>query len=163
MEIRKTTLDDLDAVMKIYQEGREIMLEGKNFHQWPEGYPYRFIIEEDIAAGHSYVCVGEDEILAVFHFSLGPDETYAKIDGAWLDDRPYGVIHRIARAKTDKAKGTGAYCLNWCYEQAKNIRIDTHADNIPMKKLLEKQGYQYCGIIWIETGAERLAYQKPSL
>ena len=160
MLIRKTTLDDLDVVMKIYAEGREIMLEGKNFHQWPEGYPFRFIIEEDITAGHSYVCVARGDIQAVFHLSPGPERTYEKIDGAWLDDKPYGVIHRIARAKTDKAKGTGAFCLNWCYDQVKNIRIDTHADNIPMKKLLEKQGYKYCGIIWIETGDERMAFQK---
>ena len=161
MYIRKTTYDDLDAVMKIYADGREIMLEGRNFHQWHDGYPSRCTIEEDISAGHSYVCVDDNEILAVFHLSPGPEETYAKIDGAWLDEEQYEVIHRIARAKTDRAKGTGAFCLNWCYEQVKNIRIDTHADNIPMRKLLEKQGYKYCGTIWIETGAERMAFHKP--
>ena len=160
MVIRKTTLDDLDAVMKIYADGRQIMLEDKNFHQWPEGYPFRGIIEDDIAAGYSYVCVSDDEILAVFHLSSGPDETYTKIDGAWLNDEPYGVIHRIARKKTDKAKGVGAFCLEWCFELVKNIRIDTHADNMPMRKLLEKQGYKYCGTIWIETGDDRMAYQK---
>ena len=163
MEIRKTTFDDLDAVMGIYSDGREIMLEGKNFHQWPEGYPYQVIIEEDISAGVSYVCVSGGEILAVFHLSTEPDKTYDVIDGAWLNDKPYGVIHRIARAKTGKAKGTGAFCLNWCFEQVKNIRIDTHKDNIPMKKLLGKLGYHYCGIIWIETGDERMAYQKSNL
>ena len=162
MEIRKTTHGDLDSVMKIYAEGREIMLEGKNYHQWPEGYPFREIIEEDISAGFSYVCVDAGEILAVFHLSPGPDKTYEIIDGAWLDDKPYGVVHRIARAKTVRAKGAGAFCLNWCYDKLKNIRIDTHADNIPMKKLLEKQGYTYCGIIRIETGAERMAFQRPA-
>ena len=162
MEIRKTTYDDLDAVMKIYADGREIMLEGKNFHQWPEGYPFREIIEEDIDAGYSYVCTACGEILAVFHLSPGPEESYKKIDGAWLNDEPYGVIHRIARKKTDKAKGVGAFCLEWCFGKVGNIRIDTHADNIPMRKLLERQGYKYCGIVWIETGAERMAYQRTS-
>ena len=160
MFIRKTTYEDLDSVMRVYQDGREIMLEGKNLHQWPESYPFRDIIEDDIAAGHSYVCVNENEILAVFHLSPGPDESYGKIDGAWLNDEPYGVIHRIARLKTDKAKGSGAFCLEWCFEKVKNIRIDTHADNIPMRKLLEKQGYKHCGTIWIETGDERMAFQR---
>ena len=163
MEIRKTTYDDLDTVMKIYADGREIMIEGNNFHQWPEGYPFRFIIEEDIAEGFSYVCVDGSEILAVFHLSPGPEKSYEKIDGAWLDDEPYGVIHRIARLKSDKAKGVGAFCLKWCYDLMRNIRIDTHADNVPMRKLLGKQGYKYCGIVRIETGAERLAYQKTKL
>ena len=160
MEIRKTTVDDLGEVMEIYEGARQIMLEGGNFHQWPEGYPYEFIVLEDIHAGLSYVCVLDGEILAVFHFGMGPDKTYDRIDGSWLDSKPYGVIHRIARKKTDKAKGAGAFCLNWCYEKTKNIRIDTHRDNKPMGKLLEKLGYTYCGTIWIETGAERDAYQK---
>ena len=149
--------------MKIYAEGREIMLEGNNFHQWPEGHPFRDIIEEDIAAGYSYVCTDGDDILAVFHLSIEPDSTYDVIDGAWLNEEPYGVVHRIARAKKDKAKGVGAFCLNWCFEKTRNIRIDTHKDNIPMRKLLEKQGYKYCGTIWIETGAERMAFQKSAL
>ena len=160
IEIRKTTCDDIDTVMKIYADGREIMLEGKNFLQWPEGYPFRDIIEKDINAGFSYVCTDGSEILAVFYLSPGPDESYKKIDGAWLNDKPYGVIHRIARLKTDKAKGVGAFCLEWCFELVKNIRIDTHEDNMPMRKLLEKQGYKYCGIIWIETGDARMAFQK---
>ena len=160
MYIRKTTCDDLVSVMNIYRGGREIMLEGKNFHQWPEGYPFLDIIEADIAAGHSYVCVAGDEILAVFHLSPGPEESYGKIDGAWLDDEPYGVVHRIARLKNNKAKGSGAFCLEWCFEKEKNIRIDTHADNIPMRKLLEKQGYKHCGTIRIETGDERMAFQR---
>ena len=163
MHIRKTTFDDLDMVMKIYAEGREIMIKGNNFHQWPEGYPFRDIIEEDIAAGFSYVCVDSGEILAVFHLSPGPEISYEKIDGAWLDDEPYGVVHRIARLKSDKAKGVGAFCLEWCYDLMRNIRIDTHVDNVPMRKLLGKQGYKYCGIVRIETGAERLAYQKTEL
>jgi len=87
-----------------------------------------------------------------------PDSTYTKINGAWLSDAPYSVIHRIARAKN--AKGIGAFCINWCLEKAKNIRIDTHKDNAPMLKLLDNLGFTYCGIIWLENGDERLAFQK---
>ena len=160
LKIRKTTLDDLDAVMKVYAEGREIMVECGNLDQWPEGYPHREIIGKDIAAGNSYVCVTLDEILAVFYLSTEPEKTYNVIDGAWLNDEPYGVIHRIARIKSEKAKGVGKFCLDWSFRQTKNIRIDTHEDNAPMRKLLEELGYVYCGIIWIETGAKRMAFQK---
>ena len=146
--------------MKVYAEGREIMVESGNFDQWPEGYPHHDIIEKDIISGYSYVCTANDEILAAFYLSTEPEKTYNVIDGAWLNDEPYGVIHRIARIKNEKAKGVGEFCLNWCFEEVKNIRIDTHEDNIPMKKLLEKLGYKHCGTIWIETGAKRLAYQK---
>ncbi len=39
-----------------------------------------------------------------FAFILGEDPTYQQIDGAWLNDQPYGTIHRIAG--NGKIKGT---------------------------------------------------------
>ena len=164
MQIRKTTPADLPAVMAIYQQGREIMQESGNPNQWANHHPVRSIIEADIAAGHSYVCEktseNENRIVAVFYLDTAPDPTYDKIDGAWLNNAPYGVVHRIARAKSQEAKGAGAFCLNWCFEQIPNIRIDTHKDNAPMLKMLPKLGYKYCGIIWLANGDERLAFQK---
>lgn len=42
-----------------------------------------------------------------------------------------------------------------------NIRIDTHADNKSMQRLLERFGYEYCGEITIlSSGAPRNAYMK---
>ena len=164
MQIRKSTPADLPAVMQIYKEGREIMADSGNPTQWANNHPARAIVEADIAAGHSYVCEkvcgNEKRVVAVFFFDTTPDPTYAKIDGAWLNDAPYGVIHRIARAKSPEAKGAGAFCLNWCFDQIPNIRIDTHRDNGPMLNMLGKLGYKYCGIIWLANGDERLAFQK---
>jgi len=159
MQIRKTTTADLPAVMQIYTEARQMMVESGNLNQWTNGHPPQVIIENDIASGKSYVCTHEESILAVFFLDTAPDPTYAKIDGAWKDnDVQYGVVHRIARARD--AKGAGAFCLEWCFGQIPNIRIDTHKDNAPMIKLLGNLGYHYCGIIWLANGDERLAFQK---
>ena len=79
-------------------------------------------------------------------------------DGAWLNDRPYGVVHRVACAS--RGRGLASHCLNWCFEQWGNIRIDTHRNNIPMQKMLEKNGFSRCGIIFVEAGPERIAFQK---
>ncbi|MCL2408069.1 MAG: GNAT family N-acetyltransferase [Oscillospiraceae bacterium] len=158
MTIRKTTLADLDTVCRIYDEGRAIMRRSGNQDQWGNNHPPRTLIEQDIQAGKSYVCVSEDEILCVFYFNIERDPTYAKIDGAWLNDNPYGVVHRIARSF--QAKGAGAFCLEWCFKQCGNLRLDTHTNNAPMRQLLDKLGFTYCGIIWIENGDERLAFQK---
>jgi len=150
--------------MQIYAEARQVMAETGNGNQWGDKHPPQQLIEADIAAGLSYVCETIDgEVVAVFYFDTTPDPTYAEIDGAWKNDEPYGVVHRIARAKKAQAKGAGAFCLSWCFEQVPNIRIDTHRDNVPMLKLLENLGYEYCGIIWLgELGdyGERLAFQK---
>ena len=65
----------------------------------------------------------------------------------WGDEYPsrelYAVVHRVA--STGIVKGAASYCLDWAYSQIPNIRMDTYADNIPMQRLLEKCGFQYCG------------------
>ena len=158
MVIRKTTMRDLDEVCLIYAGAREFMRESGNPDQWKDAHPARELIECDIASGKSYVCLQGGEIAAVFYYNTEQDPTYAIIDGAWQSDGSYGVVHRIARARN--AKGAGAFCLDWCFEQCRNLRIDTHRDNVPMRKLLSKLGFTYCGIIWLENGEERMAYQK---
>ncbi|MCL2841263.1 MAG: GNAT family N-acetyltransferase [Defluviitaleaceae bacterium] len=158
MEIRKTTAADLDTVMNIYATARDFMRKNGNVNQWTEEYPPRFMIEQDISNGESYLCEKDGKVLAVFMVSTLPDPTYDKIDGAWLNDDPYCVIHRIARTKD--AQGVGAFCINWCFEKFGTVRIDTHKDNEPMLKRLENLGFIYCGIIWLANGDERLAFQK---
>jgi ribosomal protein S18 acetylase RimI-like enzyme len=158
MKIRKTTAADLPKIAEIYEYAREFMRRMGNGSQWGDGHPAMELIENDIREGTGYVCVSQSgEILAVFFFSTAPDPTYAKIDGAWLNDEPYGVVHRIARA--ENASGAGAFCLNWCFSQIPNLRIDTHEDNKSMLNLLQRLGFVRCGIIQLENGEDRAAFQ----
>ena len=41
--------------------------------------------------------------------------------------------------------------------------VDTHADNKVMQHLLESEGFTRCGIIHVEDGTPRIAYQRLSL
>ena len=158
MTIRKTTMEDIPAVMEIYAEARAYMRETGNPDQWQGNHPPQGLIEQDIQAGNSYVCVNNNEIAAVFYFNIEEDPTYGKIDGSWLNDKPYGVVHRIARGSN--GKGAAAFCMEWCFAKHPNIRIDTHRDNAAMLALLERLGFTYCGIIWLANGDERMAFQK---
>ena len=158
MTIRKTTMEDIAAVMQIYDQARAYMRKTGNPDQWKGNHPPKELIEQDIQAGTSYVCLNDDEIISVFYFNIEEDPTYGKIDGSWIDDRPYGVIHRIARGPN--GKGSAAFCMEWCFAKYPNIRIDTHRDNTPMLALLKRLGFTYCGIIWLADGDERMAFQK---
>ncbi len=174
MEIRKTRAEELDTVMEIYRHAQGFMAEQGNPNQWKGVHPPKAMIEKDIENGKSYVCVEDEKIAAVFYYAIEEDPTYAKIvDGAWKNNKPYAVVHRIAsvtckedamNAKGDVAiaaiRGAGEFCLRWAMEQCDNVRIDTHKDNIPMQKLLGKCGFEYCGIIYLESGDERIAFQK---
>ena len=157
--MRRTRPEDIDAVMALYDVGRERMRATGNTEQWTGGYPHRHMIEEDVKLGRSYVYEEDGVLHAVFALIWGEDPTYAEIDGGWLSDKtPYGTVHRIA---TDgQLPGLGSYCLNWCLEQCGSIRIDTHEDNVLMRRTLEKLDFAYCGTILCDEGTPRCAYQK---
>jgi len=164
MEIRHSTLQDFDRMMEIYARARAYMAETGNPNQWgPTCWPPEALIHSDIRSGNSYVCVDDgDRVVGTFFFIQGKDiePTYRKItDGAWLDDSPYGVVHRIA---TDgSVKGTGSFCLNWAYEQCGHMRIDTHGDNKVMQNMVKKLGFVHCGTIYVEEdNYPRLAFEK---
>ena len=161
MTVRRATYADLPAVLEIYAQARQYMKESGNPNQWGDTYPPACVVEEDISLGRCYVCMDGDEMAGVFCFFKGTDPTYAVIyEGDWLNDRPYGVMHRVAVAK--RGRGVAQGCFDYAMEQCESLRIDTHRDNKPMQSALQKNGFVYCGIIYLANGAERLAYQKIS-
>ncbi len=159
--IRPTVFSDMPAVMQVYDIARRFMQKTGNLNQWVDGYPAEELIKEDIQKKQSFVCLNEEEeIVGVFCYIEGEDDpTYLKIyNGDWLNNEPYGVIHRIA--SSGKEKGVAEACLGWAFTRFKNIRIDTHRDNVVMQNILKKFDFKYCGVIYLRNGAERLAFQK---
>ena len=164
MKIRKSASQDLDRMMEIYAFARDFMAAQGNPNQWgPTHWPPEELIRRDMQTGHSYVCVNDaDQVIGTFFFIQGKDvePTYREIDdGHWLDDSPYGVVHRIASDGSEK--GIGTFCLEWAYQQCGHLRIDTHGDNTVMQNLLKKLGFIHCGTIYVyEDHDPRLAFEK---
>ncbi len=158
MNIRHAHPDDLNKIMEIYQYARTVMAQSGNPGQWVNGYPSRELIEGDLRKGHLFVLENDGQVEAVFVYFIGDEPNYHKIEGAWLNDAPYGVVHRVATA--GNVRGAGQFCLDWSYEQCHNLRIDTHDDNRIMQHILEKTGYVKCGRIYVEDGSPRIAYHK---
>ena len=40
-----------------------------------------------------------------------------------------------------------------------HLRIDTHAQNLPMQRQIERFGFRYCGVIQCRNGA-RMAFER---
>lgn len=153
-------MQDLDRAMELYDIGRDYMRKNGNMLQWINGYPSRSIVEADIENGESYVVCDGDVIHAVFMFMHHKDEpTYSYIeDGAWLNALPYGTIHRIASDGVHR--GILDLCVEFCSKTIKNLRVDTHPDNMPMQKAIKRCGFTYCGVIYMEDKTPRIAFQK---
>lgn len=159
MKIKKATMGDIDKILEIYENARAYMRLHGNKEQWINGYPDKSVVQRDIEQNNCHICVEDGEIIGVFCFFIGDDPTYGKIyQGNWLNSDPYGVIHRIAVAA--HRKGVASACYDYALKQCPNIKIDTHKDNYPMQNSLKKNGFKYCGIIYLADGNERLAFQK---
>ncbi len=162
MKIRVARECDLPSIRQIYNAAKAYMDTSGNPNQWPVGYPPEEYLRQDIALSRLYVCEHDGVLHGVFLFAVMDDPTYHYIDGAWFNDEPYGVIHRIAGNGTKK--GIFRLVLEFCKEKiaeqnVANLRIDTHADNKTMQHLVEKYGFQCCGTIYLENGSPRTAYQ----
>lgn len=156
--IRKAQPSDWDDILEIYASARRFMREAGNPTQWGDFFPPEELIRDDIRLGLNYVCELDGRIQGVFAMIPGEDPTYQVIEGAWLNDRPYCTVHRVA--SRGERGGIAREILTWCLAQCGNIRIDTHDDNLPMQRVLDRCGFSKCGRIWIEDGTPRIAYQK---
>ena len=159
MEIRRATLQDLDRMLEIYDYARAFMRSTGNPTQWSRGYPSRELLLADIEEGVSFVAEEEGVIHGTFMFYNGKDGIYDVIeDGAWLNDEPYAVIHRIAG--DGQIKGLLSMAVEYGSQFSDNLRMDTHRDNRVMQHTLEKNGFVRCGIIHLENGDPRIAYHR---
>ncbi|MCR5130224.1 MAG: N-acetyltransferase [Prevotella sp.] len=169
--IRHANPEDLPRMLELIEFGRQKMRAIGNMNQWINGYPRPEQLLQDIREGNSYLVEEDGVAIATFAFVKGPDVTYNKIfEGRWLDEpeedsnsqkspkTDYHVIHRMASAPD--VRGIMKFVLDYCFNLTSDIRIDTHRQNITMQRVLEKNGFQYCGIIYLLDGAERLAYCK---
>lgn len=157
MEIRKSELSDLPAMEALYAAAREFMREMGNPDQWGTVHPPAAQLISDIEQGRSYLCLDEGKAVGCFYFGPGPDPAYLTIEGgSWLSDSPYWVVHRVAAAGR---RGVGTFCLRYCMERANHIRIDTHEQNLPMQRMLLKNGFSRRGIIHLANSDERVAFE----
>lgn len=162
MKFRKTAAKDMGSIMDIIRQAQEY-LKQQGIDQWQNNYPSSQTILEDIQKGYGYVLVENDRILGTVAVTFDGDRNYDYIDGKWLSDSPYAAIHRIA--VRDKGGGLASVIIRYTEQMCQNkgvrgIRVDTHEKNLSMQRLLVKNGFQACGIIYLEDGAKRLAYEK---
>jgi GNAT superfamily N-acetyltransferase len=169
VNIRKATKNDVDRIMIILGEARQKMGQ-LGIDQWQYGYPSRDIIKEDVSIGRSYAIREEEngEIYGTFFVEDRGEPTYDKIyDGEWLtgDDAKYIAVHRVAVCNEKRGSGLANSIFAFAEEKCReagvgSIRIDTHRGNVPMRRFLDKNGFVQCGIIYLGTGEERIAYEK---
>ena len=168
MIIRKAEKHDIGALMPIFDEARGTIA-ALGIDQWQNGYPSEDVILADMEKGQSYACEIDGKIRGTFAMLDDGEPTYDNIyDGHWQtgdDSRDYVAIHRVAISVASRGSGLSHGIMDFAAGFAaklgrKSLRIDTHRGNVVMRKMLEKNGFEYCGTIHLLDGQERVAYEK---
>lgn len=156
--IRLSTLADIDTIMSMLDNSRSIMRQNGNDKQWV-GYPTREDVETDVERGVSHVVMENEHLVGTVALVPGVEPTYGVIEhGRWIEpERAYSTVHRLAKAKG--AKGIAQFVLDYSASLCDYLRADTHADNYIVCSLFEGYGFVYSGIVYMDDGSPRRAYE----
>ena len=158
--IRLAKESELCEIMNVFAKAKAYMRKSGNLNQWTGTYPDESLLTDDIRKGNLYAMVDDetDKIYGVFALISGDDPTYGYIEGAWHYNTPYATLHRVASDGTHK--GVFKECTEFALERYCHLRVDTHEDNKTMQHVIEKCGFAYAGVIYLENGAPRVAFDR---
>ena len=168
MEIIKATASHAEAMLELFSEARATIA-ALGIDQWQNGYPSREVVEEDIALSRAYAVMDDGARCGTFVLIEDGEPTYDKIfEGHWPtgdDSQDYVAMHRVAISVRMRGKGISSAIIDYAVARARelgraSVRIDTHKGNVVMRRMLEKHGFTYCGVIYLESGDARVAYEK---
>jgi len=145
----ESRLDMLDA---FYGEVTLFLERTVNYPRWAHGvYPGRESAERAIQAGVQYLCLREGRAAGAFVLSTDPQGDYSS--GDWkvpLSLGEYMVIHTLAVLPAFYNRGIGGQIIRFCLEKAKAegfsaVRLDVVPDNLPARRLYEREGFTFAG------------------
>lgn len=143
--LRKAKNNELDKILQIINEGKQFLKE-QGINQWQHGSPGCSDVENDIKQETSYVYELDGKIVGTAMLNTY-DADYEKYLTIWTKCNNYLVIHRLAVKKEYRSQGIGHKFMNDIILFAKEnsveyIRIDTHKDNVIMRKYLSKNNFK---------------------
>ena len=165
MEFRKAVEADANRIIDIIKQAQDYFKE-QGINQWQNNYPNIETVKNDIKNKNGYVLVNDHIVVGTVAVIFDGEKSYESIyDGNWISNQKYAVFHRIAIDTNNKGLGLSSFILKNIEEMCLNmgvhsIKVDTHRDNISMQKMLQKNGFHYCGKIYLDDNSERIAFEK---
>ena len=173
MLFRVSHPDDVSAVAELYAAAKETM-RAMGLEQWKgDGYPNAGNARADAETCFGRVAEENGVLYLTYAFVPTGEPDYDVIRaGAWLTgDMPhtaatYAAVHRVTIRPDRRGTGLSGRMIGVIMEEAAargflSVRIDTHPDNVPMRKMLEKNGFTHCGTITLSSdGTDRVAYER---
>jgi GNAT superfamily N-acetyltransferase len=162
-DFRKAELSEIAPIWAILRQAIQRRKEdGSN--QWQDGYPNPEVVQKDIEKGEGFVLVAGETIIGYSALLINDEPAYGNIEGKWLTNTDFVVMHRVAISENYLGKGLAKLMIKNIEDFALSntifsVKADTNFDNLPMIKIFESQGYTYCGEVYFR-GSPRKAYEK---
>ncbi|WP_277110621.1 GNAT family N-acetyltransferase [Chryseobacterium taklimakanense] len=163
IKFRKATQDDADKIWKILRQAIDRRRRDGSL-QWQNGYPNPETVNSDIEKQIGFVLTESDRVVAYCAVLLNDEPAYENIEGKWLSDGDFNVVHRVAVSDEVAGKGYATEIFRRIEDFSRqngifSVKVDTNFDNAAMLHILKKLGYTYCGEVYL-SGGVRKAFEK---
>ncbi len=163
MGLRPAQNNEIDVAMNIINMAKKHLKE-QGIDQWQNGYPDHTVIQNDIRQGKGFFVIDGDEINGYLCIDFDGEPAYETLNGEWVTDDKYVVVHRMAFTDSARGKGISTTVFNLVEEMARekgirSFRVDTDEANLKMQHVLKKNGFTYRGTIWFDN-SQKIAFDK---
>ncbi len=154
---RCASMDDFDRCKALLVQAHEAYAKLGIDEGRFKRYPSARRLAHSIKNGTTYVVENMDsKLIAVFAVSFSPDKNYAtSIRGSWLtpsdsDPQAYAELHWATVDEPFRRRGVGSFMVDRACRIARDggrvsLRADIYPENEPMRWLLEKHHFTFCG------------------
>lgn len=163
IHFRKAETSDISIIWEIIQQSIERRRKDGS-QQWQNGYPNLQTVETDVEKGFGHVLTVDNEVAVYVALIFNDEPAYSSIEGAWLTNDEFVVVHRVAVSENFAGQGLAKKLFDYIEDFTKSqnvlsVKVDTNYDNMAMLKILESKGYTYCGEVFL-AGGVRKAFEK---
>lgn len=159
LQFRKATINEIPKIWEILQKAIQRRKEdGSN--QWQDGYPNPEVVKADIEKETGFVLTDGENLVGYCAVLINDEPAYAGIEGKWLTNSDFVVVHRIAISQDYLGKGLAKQMMKFIEEFAiqnniYSVKADTNFDNIAMMKTFVNAGYVYCGEVYFRGVSQK--------
>src|ERR1700749_1197882 len=135
MILRRAKQAEKETIWEIIQYAIEQRrLDGSR--QWQDGYPNPDSIQDDMDKGYAYVVEEDGTLLLYAAVIFEKEPAYEEIQGKWLSNGKYVVLHRVAASPLAKGKNVATKFFQMMeglavQNKVYSIKVDTNFDNMP--------------------------------
>jgi len=163
IQFRKAKIAEINQIWKILQQAI-VRRKKDGSNQWQDEYPNLETLQNDIKKNSGFVLTNNDIVIGYSAIFINNEPEYKNIEGNWLTNNDFIVIHRVAISENYLGKGFAKIIFNFAEKYALkhgiySIKADTNHDNVAMIKIFNKLGYTYCGKVHFR-GSPRNAFEK---